>query len=309
MQNGTAIFGLNIGLIGAIALLISPFVDQQAWAADKPLYVVPSSDNSYFKQTIATLTKHVDSSTELQVVSLNALETGALDLHPDALIVTLGLPATKAIAALGKSKQLISAYMTLEQYHALNNDNLQAILLDQPLSRYLAFSKYLINANTVGLIDSQPIRFNASETRLLENLSMSISQLQISGNRKLLPTLRNLLQNNDSLLMLPRQAIYNRDSLKGVLLTSYRQRKPAISYSPAHVKSGALAALFSSPVDIGRHLSIAIHRRLPDTSKKPPKFEFAKFFSIATNPRVARALGLKLPNDNELRRKLDRISP
>ena len=109
--------------------------------------------------------------------------------------------------------------------------------------------------------------------------------------------------------MLPRGSIYNRDSLKGVLLTSYRYRKPAISYSPAHVKAGALASIYSSPADIGRHLALLVEHRLEDPSWRWPAFEYARFYSIATNRRVARSLDLDLPGEDEIRRQLDRIAP
>ena len=109
--------------------------------------------------------------------------------------------------------------------------------------------------------------------------------------------------------MLPRRAIYNRDSLKGVLLTSYRNRKPAISYSPAHVKSGALASIYSSPVDIGRHLAQLINQKLKNPDARLPEYQYARFYSIATNRKIARALGIQLPGEAELRKALDGLEP
>ena len=105
--------------------------------------------------------------------------------------------------------------------------------------------------------------------------------------------------------MLPRQSIYNRDSLKGVLLTSYRNRKPVISYSPAHVKSGALASIYSSPSDIGKHLALLVKQRLADPQKPLPNYEYARFYSIASNRRVARALNIELPDTEQIRARLD----
>ena len=108
-------------------------------------------------------------------------------------------------------------------------------------------------------------------------------------------------------MMLPRQSVYNRDTLKGVLLTGYRNRKPVISYSPAHVKSGALASIYSSPIDIGRHLATLVNRQLKNPAQKTRGFEFARFYSIRTNPRIASALGIVLPAERELRSALDRL--
>ena len=109
--------------------------------------------------------------------------------------------------------------------------------------------------------------------------------------------------------MLPRQSIYNRDTLKGVLLSSYRNRKPAISYSPAHVKTGAVASIFSSPVDIGRHLALLLNREFNKQARTDSALEFPRFYTIATNLRVANALGIDLPREHELRSKIDALQP
>ena len=138
----------------------------------------------------------------------------------------------------------------------------------------------------------------------MAQLEIQLNQFQVDADNKLLPVLRELLTRNDALLMLPRSALYNRDSLKGVLLTSYRNRKPAISYSPAHVRAGALASIYSSPNDIGRHLAQVIEQvsaRLEDG------FEFARYYSISSNRRVARALALTLPDESSLRSALDQV--
>jgi ABC-type uncharacterized transport system substrate-binding protein len=109
--------------------------------------------------------------------------------------------------------------------------------------------------------------------------------------------------------MLPRQSIYNQDSLKGVLLTSYLKRKPAISYSPAHVRSGALASIYSSPIDIGRHLALIVKQRLKHADSAAPAYEFARYYSITSNRRIAQALAIELPDESDLRAQLDRIQP
>ena len=105
--------------------------------------------------------------------------------------------------------------------------------------------------------------------------------------------------------MLPDQSIYNRDTLKGILLTTYRSRIPVISYSPGHVKSGALAAIYSSPGDIGRHLANLINQRHEGRLNTNNKMVYAEYYSIATNQRVARSLGLKLPSEEKLRQLID----
>ena len=92
-----------------------------------------------------------------------------------------------------------------------------------------------------------------------------------------------------------------------MLLTSYRSRKPVISYSPAHVKSGALASIYSSPVDIGRHLALLANRILESQPHQGAAHQFAKFYSITSNRQVARSLGITLPSEGALRQRLDEL--
>ena len=84
--------------------------------------------------------------------------------------------------------------------------------------------------------------------------------------------------------------------MKGILLTSYRQGKPVISYSPAHVKSGALAAIYASPENIGRQIATIINQFHNKDHFSPDKLIYSDTFNIAINRQVENSLQLKLPD-------------
>lgn len=290
-------------LLGLLALSFSTTP-----AIGLDLIIVKSSDNLYFNQSIETLINHVESEAHFRVVTTAGLDTLADDPAQNPFYVALGLSAAQAVARVANGAPSINAYLTFEQHQQLREAGQLSVLLDQPLSRYLAFCKLLLDLDSVGVLTEESVTPGDADIRLLRELEVSFNQYRVDKQNKLLPVLRRLLQQNDALLMLPRREIYNRDSLKGVLLTSYRYRKPAISYSPAHVKAGALASIYSSPDDIGRHLAEAINRRLKQPKTPLAGHEFARFYTIATNARVARALNLSLPAETELRARLERIS-
>lgn len=292
-----------------ILLIFLALVPIAAGAGNLDIVIVKSSDNTYFNQSIETLIDQVDRAARFKVVTSDELEN--LDLGSDQvpLFVALGLPAARAVEKADRGATSFNAYLTWEQYRELKPANQVGVLLDQPLYRYLAFCKFLLATDSVGTIVEQPVDLDAQESRLLDELNLSFNQYRVDEQNKLLPVLRRLLQQNDALLMLPRKAIFNRQSLKGVLLTSYRFRKPAISYSPAHVRAGALASIYSSPEDIGRHLAVLINRLLQQPESPLPAYEFARFYTIATNSRVARALELELPGERELRARMELVEP
>ncbi len=289
-----------------IILLLVPFAGR---ASGPDIIIVKSSDNNYFDETIETLINHVDREARFRVVEAHTLEAFVTEPGHEHYYVALGFAAAQAVDRIAGDAPAFSAYLTLEQFRRMQPNRQQSILLDQPLYRYLAFCKLLLDVDSVGMLTTEPVEMGTAETRVLEELNFSLNGYRIDAHNKLLPMLRRLLQQNDVLLMLPQSEIYNRDTLKGVLLTSYRFRKPAISYSPAHVKAGALASIYSSPADIGRHLALVINRRLQQPQATAPAYEYARFYSFATNIRVAHALNLKLPTELELRSRLERIEP
>ncbi len=295
------------GLICGVLLLVPAMAFAQQSASQ--IIIVKSSDNTYFKQSIETLIDNVDQATGFKIVMAQDLADSSEITDTSNLFVTLGQSAAEAVSRLGIAPSSINAYLTLEQFKRLNNTRRLGVLLDQPLHRYLAFCKLMLEIETIGIIEEQQINLDKGQSQLLRDMTLELNQYRVDPINKLLPVLRRLLTQNDALLMLPRQSIYNRDTLKGVLLTSYRNRKPAISYSPAHVKSGALASIYSSPIDIGRHLALLVNRRLQKPDYEAPAFEYARFYSIATNRRVARALDISLPTESELRSALDRLEP
>ena len=295
---------LKLLLVALLWLLPGMIVAQQGAAH---IVIVKSSDNGYFNQSIEILISHVDEAATFEVVLAENLDSEFANAGDDRFFVALGESAVKTVASLGGKISSLNAYITQEQYQQLDIGYQATVLLDQPLQRYLSFCKLLLGIDSVGVITTGKFDLDRRQSDQLERLQIELNQYRLDPLNKLLPVLRGLLQQNDVLLMLPRQAIYNRDTLKGVLLTSYRSRRPAISYSPAHVKAGALASIYSSPIDIGRHLAILLNQKLRNPAGRLPAFQFARYYSIATNRRVARALGISLPGESELRARLDAL--
>lgn len=289
-----------------ILLVSLPWITASAQVTGQ-IIVVKSSDNSYFDETIATLANHIDPASRIKSIMAQELGHGSIVLHPHNLLVALGQSAVEAINRLNTGASSINAYLTLEQYNSLDIDHQVTVLLDQPMHRYLAFSRLMLGVDSIGVIDNSEIELKPRAAITLDQFDLTLNQYRLDPENKLLPVLRELLQHNDSLLMLPRESVYNRDTVKGVLLASYRSRKPVVSYSPAHVRSGAVASIYSSPIDIGRHLAMLINQTLKKEPGTGTPFQFARFYSITTNSRIATALGIEFPEEQNLRSVLDKL--
>lgn len=95
--------------------------------------------------------------------------------------------------------------------------------------------------------------------------------------------------------------LFTRHTLKPILLAAYRQNRVFIGPSPAVVKAGALAALHVPPEVLAREVAERIQRFLKEgrwgVTSRMTKFD------VTTNPQVARALGLRLADPEQLTRE------
>lgn len=297
-----------VRLAGVILLILLGSL-QSLYASGDRIVIVKSGDNSYFNQTIETLISHVEDAVSFKVIDAESIGSNSALLSSSQLIVALGVKVSAMLSEQLPNKLIVSAYLTQQQHNQLQlaNDNRITVLLDQPLQRYLAFAHFLLKPKSVGIINHSPIKLNRQQQDTLKRLGLRLKQYRFENTRKLLGTVRQLVKQNDVLLMLPAQEIYNRNTLKGILLTTYRARAPVISYSPAHVKSGALASIYSSPADIGRHLADVINSYTKGALDTAANTQYARYYSVSVNSRVAHALGLELPAEAGLSEYLSEV--
>lgn len=233
-------------------------------------------------------------------------EPHAAERQPVALIVTAGSEALRKTLAAAPKVPIIATLLTEHAYQSQVGPSrppaISAIYLDQPAQRQARLLRLLFpELQRVGLLLSEQSRQQADNLRaaLAGQRLQPVSEFA-NGEEYILPTLEALMQRSEVLLALPDPLLYSRNTIKAILITSYRHRRPVIAFSPAMVKAGALAALYSTPQQIGRQAAdmlITHGARLPAPSG-PSKF------SIDINRSVADALGLRLPEESDLFQKL-----
>jgi putative ABC transport system substrate-binding protein len=296
---------LLLGLLLVVPSLLLPLA-----AANVQISVIQSNDNSYFKQTNQSLSRELGDAFQVTVINADTVNTQHQKIQASDIIITLGIDAALEIARRYDTKNIVSAYLTLnqKQRHQAKLKHHSLVLLDQPLSRYLAFTALMLQPSSVGIVSSDKLMLNNKQQDILAKFHFKLEQYEFQKQTNLLTTVRQLLKNNNAFLLLPDDNIYNSNTLKGILLTSYRSRKPIVSYSPSHVKAGALASIFSSPSDIGLQLASVIKHLIVKRQQTKPIIQFAQYFSIKVNSRVARALGINLPNEEKIIDRLNELS-
>lgn len=233
--------------------------------------------------------------------------------HAD-LVVTIGSRASRLVDGLTPRGQVLhllipsSAYpfTTAQEGHRTRHS---AIFIDQPWARQLE----LIRLTLPGM-ERIGILLGSTSLELRDELESAIAERQWQAQVGLVPEggnylgpLRRLLEHSEVLLAVPDQQVFNRQNLQGILLTSYRREVPMIGFSPGYVRAGALAAVYSTPEQIGLQAAHWIAPLLQDPGISLPPPQHPEHFSVAVNHQVARSLGLRVPGEEDLLRELQAL--
>ena len=127
----------------------------------------------------------------------------------------------------------------------------------------------------------------------------------IAQEEQLTYYLRKALAQSDLILALPDRSIYNSKSVKNILLTSYRDRKPIIAFSRNFVNAGALAAVHSDTGQIAASASALVKQYIQSGGKFDNPVNYPQAFDISINTQVFRALDLQLPDIAEIARLME----
>lgn len=252
----------------------------------------------------------------IKVVALQSLMAGEANRSdPGQLLVGVGTSAMQFIAARYPAQPVINVLVprsafekTARQGGRLSDPRyFSAIYLDQPWARQFALIRHILPGRTrIGILlglDSDEL---AASLKMAAKSADLVAVIDIvSHETDLLPSIRNLVSESEAILAIPDPAIYNRDTIQSILLTTYRQQIPLFGFSSSYVKAGALAAVYSEPEQIGQQLAETI-MRLPAERPTLPPPQAPRYFSVATNPQVARSLGIHLEDEAILLGKLKR---
>jgi len=282
-----------------------------AYAGPQVLAVLSESGGAHREAVDAMRTVLQAQGADMTLRSVGVDEYRRAAFHDEAdILVAVGARAMEAIAQADKPSLNIlvprQSYESLRIRAKREPRAFSAIYLDQPLARHFRLVKQLLpGRGRVGVLLGpatlerlKPLQQAAREQQLALNAESVASQEEI------VPALKRLLASDQVLLALPDPLVYNRDTAQSILLTSYRSQTPLIAYSKAYVQAGALAAVFSTPTQIGQQAAEILLRLEQTKGRALPAPQHPKYFSLSVNYQVGRSLGLVLEDEAAL---LERI--
>lgn len=227
----------------------------------------------------------------------------------EALLAPIGVDAALAVLEHAPERPALHALIPATTYAHVRERRAalghgaptSALVIDQPLERRLALVHAAFpEARRLAVLLGPASRGLAPGIREAVDGRWELALEEVSGSREVVPALEGLLRPGGVLLSFADPVVYNRDTVKSILLTSFRYRVPVVGFSRSYVRAGAVAAVYSTPEQIGEQLG----QLLADALRGPswPLEDLARpaLWSLALNRRVARSLGLDLPREEAL---------
>ncbi|MAD01562.1 MULTISPECIES: ABC transporter substrate-binding protein [Pseudomonas] len=267
--------------------------------ADQALVVLPTQSSlttAFVSELQAAL------GTPVEVIT-----TATATLPPEAryqYIITMGQDALDWRLRQRAQSRTLATYITSEYWHPRSQTAppwLSALYADPEPARQLQLSRLLApRLDRAGILLSRDSRWQRARWQAAaDQQGITLTIAEVDGPDDLSRQLLGLLGRSDILLGTDDSSIYNADNLKTILLTSYSRNKVLIGPSAPFIDAGSLSTTYSSPQDMARSVAYLLEQGLP-----PQTTSYPRYFSVLSNAQVARSLGIPLPDDATLARRL-----
>ena len=242
------------------------------------------------------------------VVTSGTPETIELSVIRTDLIITAGAEALRQTLGRNSAQPVLATLLPRQTYEKIVADagklrgRTSAIYLDQPPVRLAAFLRYLLPEHKrVGMLLSNETRNLYNQYKqVFSSAKLVLSSEDSDTDSSLVAALGTLLPRVDVLLAIPDSSIYKRDNIKSILVTSYRYQRPVVAFSAAFASAGALAAIYSTPTQIGNQTAELIKA----SGANLPLPQSPDMFAVSINRNVADALNLSVPDEATIRRAM-----
>lgn len=282
--------------------------------------IISSGNSTIYSRIIESVKNTITQRNSLSVsfTVFNADEiskTTITKIHNSDILLTIGQRAMLATTQLEKSPPIVATLIPRLSFQnnlpALKfaNDKVSAIYIGSPSKRQIFLAKILLGEmQTVGILLSKNTSTDKNQIiSTLNNVGLNFIIGEVSSADKIIQKLSHTINSSDALLAFPDPIIFNRNTTRNILLTTYRQRIPVIAFSSNYVKAGALAATFSTPEQIAQQTGRTIINILTGIKPFPHGGRYPEEFNIAVNQNVARSLSIITPPVATIKKSLDKL--
>jgi putative tryptophan/tyrosine transport system substrate-binding protein len=312
-------FGVRLGAVFLLANYLFTFTLVWAAAPDNVAIVVSENADAYTQVAERLRVRfELENPERARFITIpaQALEgKNAEALANYQLVVSVGVRAATLINNMDLRTPVLHTLIPRSAYEQLllarpANKNVSAVFIDQPVIRQLELIR--LSAPQVDRVGSLLGNDSSASARALEQsarlLGLQMELEVLKAPDELPSALKRTLARSDALLALPDVQVYNQSTLQGILLNAYRSGAPVFGFSAAQVKAGALAAVYSTPEQIGSYAGEILLKAGEGNKWTLPVAQYPRYFNVAVNREVSRSLGLQIDEDIVLQEKLKRTA-
>jgi len=289
-----------------VLLLLLLFSKPSDIFADKHqnVVIITSSNSNYEQQTSASIREKLESVGAMAII-ISTDDIISASRNVKTLYVAIGEDAIKSLHEYDSDAfvlRISSRKNSDYKYTSAQSDLITA----QPDCRHIQLIKSINPEwSTVGVLSSLgslDIAGALTKCAIRQNLNLRI--YAITDNTDLLITLETAIEDNKVLLAISDPLIYNSNTVKNILLTAYRHRKPVIGYSDSFVQAGAIAAIYTSSESVGDKAATIISGFFSNNWQFSKNIYVTGDFSISANTQVATSLDITLPGEESIRNSI-----
>lgn len=261
--------------------------------ADYKVVLITADESDTTKQILSTILKRVPASTIFVDKRI------PLKREKNTIYVAIGPNALRNTLESNSEGIVISAFTSSQAYHAIVDgtgdqrspmNTVTAVFADPaPVDQLRLINAIYKHPVAVGTILSEKtnyLRGTLQQAARKQGLTLQVENLIDMDINKAL----NQLNATQVLLAVPDNNVYNSNTIRNILLTTYHHNQAVIGFSHSMVNAGALAAVYSDMEDIVSHVEEVIHD--VRDSGVVPEPQYPKYFSVGINKGVARSLDL-----------------
>ncbi|NVK87804.1 MAG: hypothetical protein HWE13_06740 [Gammaproteobacteria bacterium] len=267
-----------------------------ATSPERTIVILTESNRAISK----TLGKHL--ATNLQLLSnqfqVEVIEDFAGKLEStDSLVVTVGQVPLQRLLASGYQGAYLATLITPLEYQTLMsaapNAKGAAIYHQAPILRQMLLFKELYpKGRRVGILISPEEQGKIDTLQALAlKVNLILEYEVVAEPESLSKSLLKLINRTDAIIATNDNKIYNRSTIKSILLTLYRHNKFLLGADKNFIKPGSVATTYTTMQQLLDEVVDAINFYFSHNSQLPST-HFSKRFSVSFNNDVARSLNL-----------------
>jgi putative ABC transport system substrate-binding protein len=266
--------------------------------------ILTTNDTTAVTEFVKQLKLEINDQSGIKV-NISKNDSGlSINIPKDTLVIAVGTQALTYAGNLDDSTPVIGVLVPKSSYESVLKESnrsparFSAIYLDQPFGRQLSLIKAIFpTLYSFGVLLGPVSQFQSNDLQsAAKKASMEVNIRLVNKADELQFNLERLMLGKQLLLAIPDPLIYTRETAQTILLTTYRHQVPVIGFSQSYAKSGAVAAVFSSPKQYASEIANTI-KQLPKDQVILPPARAANKFSIEINRQVARSLDIKIADD------------